>query len=396
MPRKKGIPTYTCHAATGQARVRIDGRDHYLGTYGSEESKAEYDRLVRKHLADRTKAEIEADVQLHPDVTIAECLVRYYVHVEVYYRKDGAPTSQVLLIKRALRVLRERFGSLEAREYGPKGLRSTRDEYVKLGWCRAEVNRATRLIVQFFKWGVNEELIPEATWQALKAVPELRKGRSEAPEREPVGPVPEDCVAKVLRFLSPTVRAMVELQAATGMRPAEVVRMRACDLVMSGPVWEYRPRHKLEHLGKTRIVMIGPRAQSIIKEQLVADTQAYLFSPQRSEAERNAQRRAERATPLYQSHAQHQAQKKASRPRKVLGQRYTPSAYRLAVYRACDRAGVPRFSPNRLRHLVATRLRRELGLEAARVTLGHGDADTTTLYAERDLEQARAAMLRFG
>ena len=42
------------------------------------------------------------------------------------------------------------------------------------------------------------------------------------------------------------------------------------------------------------------------------------------------------------------------------------------------------------------RVRREIGLDAARVVLGHGDSDTTTVYAERDLELAREAMARLG
>jgi hypothetical protein len=35
---KKRKPSYLLHKATGQARVRIDGKDEYLGEYGSLES----------------------------------------------------------------------------------------------------------------------------------------------------------------------------------------------------------------------------------------------------------------------------------------------------------------------------------------------------------------------
>jgi hypothetical protein len=42
MPCRKPVPSYLNHAPSGRARVRIDGKDHYLGPYGSEESKAEY------------------------------------------------------------------------------------------------------------------------------------------------------------------------------------------------------------------------------------------------------------------------------------------------------------------------------------------------------------------
>ena len=72
MPRPKGIPSYAHHRPSGQARVRIDGRDHYLGPYGSEESKAEYEKIVRKLLTDRTAAELAARVQVSTDLTVAE------------------------------------------------------------------------------------------------------------------------------------------------------------------------------------------------------------------------------------------------------------------------------------------------------------------------------------
>ena len=61
-----------------------------------------------------------------------------------------------------------------------------------------------------------------------------------------------------------------------------------------------------------------------------------------------------------------------------------------------DRAGVERFSPNRLRHSAATRLRKEFGLDAARVVLGHRSARVTEIYAELDLEKAREAIEEVG
>ena len=44
--RKQTHPSYLLHKPSGQARIRIDGRDIYLGKYGSPESRAAYDRLV--------------------------------------------------------------------------------------------------------------------------------------------------------------------------------------------------------------------------------------------------------------------------------------------------------------------------------------------------------------
>jgi len=48
--------------------------------------------------------------------------------------------------------------------------------------------------------------------------------------------------------------------------------------------------------------------------------------------------------------------------------------------------------PNQLRHAAATEIRRQFGLEAAQVTLGHAAADITQVYAERDFAKARAVM----
>jgi hypothetical protein len=64
MPRAKGIPAYTHQAPTGQARVRINGKDHYLGVFGSGESKAEYERLVRRLKADRARVEAERVIHM--------------------------------------------------------------------------------------------------------------------------------------------------------------------------------------------------------------------------------------------------------------------------------------------------------------------------------------------
>lgn len=46
----KRIPSYCLHRGSGQAVVRIDGTDHYLGKYGTEESRAEYERLIAEWL----------------------------------------------------------------------------------------------------------------------------------------------------------------------------------------------------------------------------------------------------------------------------------------------------------------------------------------------------------
>jgi hypothetical protein len=45
-PRKpRRIPSYRLHAGSGRAVVTIDGRDHYFGRHGTDESNEAYSRL---------------------------------------------------------------------------------------------------------------------------------------------------------------------------------------------------------------------------------------------------------------------------------------------------------------------------------------------------------------
>lgn len=51
MPRPVRVSSLGRHAATGQARVLINGRHVYLGKYGSPEAEEKYRRLVAEWLA---------------------------------------------------------------------------------------------------------------------------------------------------------------------------------------------------------------------------------------------------------------------------------------------------------------------------------------------------------
>lgn len=53
MARRKSPPAYSRHSGTNLARVRIDGKVHYLGEYGSSESKACYSELVAEWLTEQ-------------------------------------------------------------------------------------------------------------------------------------------------------------------------------------------------------------------------------------------------------------------------------------------------------------------------------------------------------
>ena len=180
--------------------------------------------------ADQAKPQTEV-------LTVTEMTVRYYRYCEKYYTKNGKPTSQLLLIKLAIRALRRLYGSTSCKDFAPLALKAVRTDFVEQGLSRRECNRRTQLIKQAFKWAVSEELCPPSVHHGLMAVSGLLTGRCDAKDHEPVGPVPEGIVERTLEHTTPTVEAMVRLQLASAMRPGEV-----CDAIG-------RPEHGGADLG---------------------------------------------------------------------------------------------------------------------------------------------------
>jgi integrase len=109
------------------------------------------------------------------------------------------------------------------------------------GWARTHVNRQIARLKHVFKWSASMELVPASMYQGLATVPGLKKGRTDAREREPVKPVPLEHVDAIKSHVSRQIWAMVELQLLTGMRPSEVCMMRAIDIATSKDIWAYDP-----------------------------------------------------------------------------------------------------------------------------------------------------------
>ena len=47
------VPSFVHHTTSNRARVRINGRDYWLGKWGSPEAQLAYDRLITEFLATR-------------------------------------------------------------------------------------------------------------------------------------------------------------------------------------------------------------------------------------------------------------------------------------------------------------------------------------------------------
>jgi integrase len=441
MSRHRSIPSYRLHKQSGQAIVTLaDGlgnrRDVLLGKYGSAESRAEYARVLAEWEASGRRL---CRANATADISVNELILHYWRYAEGYYRKNGVPTSQLDRVRLALKPVKELYGHTLACDFGPKSLKAVRQCMLTMpcgacggtgrlpegakrknglptrlnrrtgnpgpvclrchggarkGWARGLVNASIGCVKRMFKWAVAEELIHPSVLHGLQAVEGLRKGRSEARETKPIHPVCEEHVEVVLPLLTTPVRAMVQLQRYSGMRPGEVVLLRPGDIDKGhGKTWVYRPEsHKTEHHGSRRIVFLGPRAQAVLEPFLRRDLSAYCFSPREALADLRAQQREARKTKVQPS----QQNRKKGNPRRQPGERYSVDTYGNAVERACLKAGIPPWHVNQLRHTKATEIRREAGLDAARAVLGHRTPVVTEVYAEVDMGKAAEVMARLG
>lgn len=408
MPRssRSSVPTYRHHKPSGQAVVTLNDRDHYLGTWNTPSSRREYDRLIGEWLAGGRQIHGEAE-----SVTVAELCLAYWRFAKGYYRKDGQPTRSIERVKLALRPLRRAYGPSSVAEFGPLKLQALQQSLVRDGKGRKYVNYLVAEIKRAFKWGVSQEIVPANIFHGLSTVASLRKGRTEAPESQPVLPVPDDLVDATMPFLPPVVADMVRFQQLTGCRPGEACMIRPRDLDRTDDVWAYRPQsHKTEHHGRERVIIIGPQAQEVLRPYLLRSPDSYCFVPAESERKRREAVHAKRKTQLCCGNRP--GSNHVRRRKRQLSDRYDSCSYARAVKSACDRADdvarkadtsvptgeriVPRWSPNRLRHSMATKVRKEFGLEAVQVVLGHATANVTQIYAERDLTLAAQIMCKIG
>jgi integrase len=426
MPKRSDVefPTYCHHKASGQAVVRLDGNDIYLGKHGSAESRAKFNALIAEWLANGRRLPVDPT-----QTTIAEIAAAFRKHARNYYRHpDGTATSEVTAFDIALKPLLKLYGKSVAAEFGPLRLKTVRDEMIHLGWCRASINKHVGRIKHLFKWAAENELVKPDVYHGLLAVSGLRMGRSDAEESRPVKPVSLEVVNATLPHVSAEVQTMIRLQLITGMRSGEVVSMRTGDIDRSGKLWVYRPsHHKNLHRGHAREVYLGPKAQELLTPYLKLDPQRYLFNPKEAEQQRLEKRHGERKTPLDQGNrpGTNQKRRRGRSPK----DHYSVASFRRAIERGCEFAfGMPDeireprgkakkselelpgdeqakrradrakargawheqhcWFPHQLRHTAATELRKTHGLEAAQVLLGHRTLTVTQLYAEKNLEAA--------
>lgn len=393
------VPGYQFHKSSGQARVRLNGQDYYLGPYNSPESQAEYRLLVARWLQNGGRLPPSQE-----SYTIDHLLHGYLLYARSYYvDRDGKPTKQLANIKIALRPLHRLYSSTLLKDFWAQDLELVRTTFINAKLATRTVNRYVSLIRQAFAWGVVRRHIPAENFGTLKALPPVRNGRLGLRNPDRILPVTDAVINKTLPYLTPVLAAMVKLMRLSGCRPGEICQLRPQDLDRTGPVWKYRPnKHKNEHHGQSRVILLGPMCQEFLRPYLNRDPHSFCFSPRESEEHRRATMHRQRKTPLnYGNRPGTNVVTTRSRPPKA---HYDTTSFSRAIQYAIKKANrqlppdqyVPHWHLNQLRHTYATEIAKEGGLEVTRTMLGHTNEATTRIYAEPDLSAALKIAQTFG
>ncbi|MBM4296842.1 MAG: hypothetical protein FJ143_03790, partial [Deltaproteobacteria bacterium] len=357
---------------------------------GSEESKAEYERVLARLRAGDGSLPVGKPTS---DLTVAELVARFMQeHVEQHYRRpDGTPTGEKANWIMTVRPLVRLFGSKLAAEFTPLDLRTVRDALISGSWMtdaerikrrsarggdgttgRRETNKRIGRIKKLFKWGAEMMLVSPSVWHGLQAVSGLQAGRGLARESAEIEPVPLEIVEATLDHLPEVFADIVRTQMYSGARAGEILKMRACDIdtEASPDVWVYSPaNHKNAWRGHKRKIVFGPRAQLVLRKYLTPEApEAFLFRPGMGRTRTQANLRPT----------------------------YNVVDLDKAIGRACKKADVPHWSSHRLRHLAARLAEKETSIEGARAYLGQKSINMAAHYSGIDVNAAAEVARKIG
>jgi len=396
------LPSYRRHSK-GQARVTLSGRDYLLGPYGTAESKRKYNKLIAEFIAG---GQSQSFGVAEAELTIVELLAAYKKHLKAYH--GTGPESELHRFVPVSLGLKAVYGPDPAITFGPLQYKALRAHMmlpttVKLKdgrkivrtRSRTYINMLMKRVRRLFRWAASEGMLPASVHEALKTVDPLKMGRTTARESEPVKPISSEAVEATIKHLSQVVADMVRLQSLLGCRPGEVCKITPAMVNRDSDVWEISlANHKTAWRGKKRTIYVGPKAQDLLKPYLLRGENDYCFSPKEASKQRREAIHEARVTPLSCGNVPGSNKKK--KPKITPGECYITTSYARAIRYACKKAAIEVWGPNRLRHSLATHVRKSGGLEAAAVILGHSEVGVTQIYAEADRAKAIEVVRRIG
>jgi hypothetical protein len=418
MGRRKSseFPRPKVHARSGMARVRVCGKEVWLGPAGSPAADQRYrqilaawvasgGRTIDDAVAGKPAAAVEVAVKTRPTrrragegarakpaptMTVGGLVLAYLASI-----KAGRTEAEVRGLSKWWRA-REIANALFSRsavpvtQFGPRMLREVRDELAATPKtykvdeaikhrARSHINRMVRETVAMFAWGVSEELVPAEVWQALQTTPHLRAGESQARETKPRQPVAPAEFQAILPFLPPVFADLVRFCRLASCRPIEACNLRMRDVEPCAGVLKWTlDRHKTAHHGIIKQIPIGPKAEAIVRRWAAGK------SPD---------------TPVFARADRERVKVKgtiSTRPYRATRQTFTPEEIRKAIQSACDLAERPKWTTYQLRHAGLGQVRAELGVEAEAAVAGWTTPKLAYHYARLQFEEGAEAARRLG
>jgi len=413
--QKSTIPSITFHKATGQARVRLSGKDHYLGTFGTPEAVEAYHRIVGEWLMNgrslpdsKPKRRSRHTTTTTPDdsgvevLTVGELVSQYLKWARIRYAKSNHASVN----EYGLKPLIDGYSSLPADQFSPNKLRIVRQLMIQRGWVRTNINHHVSTVRSVFAWAVGRELIPDSVHSALCKVEPLAFGSPGVRESSKKELVPDGVIESLRPFLSGQVYAIIQLMWLSGARCGEICQVRPADLkeveTDGVKILEFTPgHHKTAHKGFSRIIRFGPVGMMILQPFLNRPADEYCFSPAEAEIERRDKAHEARVTPP--SYGNTIGSNRKPKPQRKPGAVYSTAVIRRAITRAIHahnkqhpQEAIERFSPHALRHTSLTRMRNQFGMEAAMSMAGHHSPSMVDLYTSRSSAAARRVAMEAG
>jgi len=163
-------------------------------------------------------------------------------------------------------------------------------------------------------------------------------------------------------------------------------------------LWLYRvPHHKTGKKVKwKKVILLGLPEQKLIAPYLEGKKpEQAVFSPRTAQAERYAEKRANRKTKITPSQIARAKERAAKPPR--YSEFYNRFSYRQAIHHAIEKANrllpdgqkIPHWSPYQLRHSASSAMEVEVGFDESQALLDHTSANTTARYNHRRLEKLK-------
>jgi integrase len=370
------------------------GKAHIpLGKYSDRKAvKAEYDRLLAQFL---TQGHLDCMRPTGHEITVKILLLEFLKTEQTFCKS----VSELSDIQRVCNAFATANGAILVDNLGPEHFdfflsrlieghftgRKVKGTFVPKKPTRGYILEQLKRLYRVFKWAVASRKFSGEKWLQITEWMKHRQDSSFGEQSKRVEPVSDRVVEMTLPFLSPVVRDMVVLQGMIGCRPSELCNLHGSIIDRTGEDWIAElTEHKNAKRGKRRTIPFHGKAKAIV-EKYIKDGDSFLFSPKESETIRLGKQATGR--------------RKGNKP----GEHYTKDSYARAIVRACDKAFPPpdglsetkaeqwrkdhRWSPNRLRHSVASKLIATQGIEHAAAMLGHASTKTTERYTRSASEQ---------